>query len=176
MYCNYSPNSSRADLPPYKTQGLQESCTQSRWLVTMKRNPFFLLERTWDDNTKLPEKYKFQGTNTRNKAEVHIDSGTLGIEFFLEKTLPEFNQAGSRLGWGWSESFLEFKNVLGDGYCTTWLKVLTDHFPEPLKNKRRDKKENFYCAISIFICEILGDQKPCHQKYIYMQPGGDYPF
>ena len=50
-----------------------------------KKEPIFLLERTWDDSTKLPEKYKFQGTNTRNKAEVHIDSGTLGMEFFLAK-------------------------------------------------------------------------------------------
>jgi hypothetical protein len=149
-----------------------------------EKEPIFLLERTWDDNTKLPEKNKFQGTFTQNKAEVHIDSGTLGMEFFLERTLPEFNQAGTRLDWSWSESFLEFENILGDGYCTTWLKVLSDHFPEPLKKEpeatreleRHDKKENFYCAISIFICEILGDQKPCNQQYIYMLPGGDYPF
>jgi hypothetical protein len=52
------------------------------------KEPIFLLERTWDDDTKLPEKYKFQGTNTGNKAEVHIDSGTHGMEFFLERTLP----------------------------------------------------------------------------------------
>ncbi len=71
-----------------------------------KKEPIFLLERTWDNNTKLPEKYKFQGTNTRNKAEVHIDSGTLGMEFFLERTLPEFNQIGTRLNWSWSKSFL----------------------------------------------------------------------
>jgi hypothetical protein len=106
------------------------------------------------------------------------------MEFFLERTLPEFNQAGTRLDWSWSNSFSEFENVLGDGYRTTWLEVLTDHFPEPLENepeatrklKRRNKKENFYCTISIFICEILGDQKPCYRQYIYMQPGGDYPF
>jgi hypothetical protein len=107
----------------------------------------------------MPKKYKFQGTNIRNKAEVHIDSGTLGMEFFLERTLPDFNQAGTRLNWSWFESFLEFKNVLGDGYCTTWLKVLTNHFLGPLENKpkdtrelkHRDKKENFYRAISILI-------------------------
>jgi hypothetical protein len=66
-----------------------------------KKEPIFLLKRTWDDSTKLPEKekYKFQGTNTRNKAEVHIDSGVLGMEFFLKRTLPEFNQAGTWLGW-----------------------------------------------------------------------------
>ncbi len=64
-----------------------------------EKEPSFLLERPWDNNTKLPEKCKFQGTNTRNKAEVHIDRGTLGMEFFLERTLPEFNQAGTRLIW-----------------------------------------------------------------------------
>jgi hypothetical protein len=149
-----------------------------------EKEPIFLLERTWDDNTKLPEKYKFQGTNTQIKAEVHIDSGTLGMEFFLERTLPEFNQARTILDWSWSKSFLEFENVLGHGYCTTWLKVLLDHFPKPLKNKHKatcepkccDKKENFYCVISIFICEILRDQKPHDRQYIYMHPGGDYSF
>jgi hypothetical protein len=146
-----------------------------------EKESIFLLKRTWDDNTKLPEKYKFQGTNTRDKAEVHIDSGTLGMEFFLERTLQKFNQAVTRLNWSWSESFSEFENVLDDGYCTTWLEVLTDHFSKPLENKpeatselkRHDKKENFYCAISTFICEILGDQKPRDRQYIYMQPGGD---
>jgi hypothetical protein len=106
------------------------------------------------------------------------------MEFFLERTQQEFNQAGTRLNWGWSKSFSEFENVLGDGYHTTWLEVLTNHFPEPLENKPKatrelkhcDKKENIYCAISIFICEILGDQKPCDWQYIYMKPGGDYPF
>jgi hypothetical protein len=106
------------------------------------------------------------------------------MEFFLERTPPEFNQAGTRLNWSWSESFLEFENVLGDKYCTTWLELLTNHFLEPLENKPkatrelkcRDKKEHFYCAISNFICEVFGDQKPCDRQYIYMQPGGDYPF
>jgi hypothetical protein len=60
-----------------------------------EKEPIFLLEQTWDDNTMLPEK----GTNTRNKAEVHIDSGMLGMEFFLERNLPKFNQAGTRLNW-----------------------------------------------------------------------------
>jgi hypothetical protein len=128
-----------------------------------EKEPIFLLERTWDDNTKLPEKYKFQGTDTWNEAEAYINSVTLSMEFFLKRTLPEFNQAGTRLNWSWSGSFLEFENVLGDGYCTTWLEVLSDHFSELLKNepeatrelKRCNKKENFYCAISIFICKIL---------------------
>jgi hypothetical protein len=106
------------------------------------------------------------------------------MEFFLERTLPEFNQAGTRLDWSWSKSFLEFENILGNVYCTTWLEVFTDHFPKLLENKPkamrvlkcRNKKKNFYRAISIFIWKILGDQKPCNWQYIYMQPGGDYPF
>jgi hypothetical protein len=149
-----------------------------------KKELIFLLERTWDDNNKLPEKYKFQETNTQNKAKVHIDSGTLGMEFFLEQTLPEFNQAGTRLDWSWLESFLEFENVLGNGYCTNWPEVLSKHFPEPFENKPKatceskncDKEEHFYHAISLFICEILGDKKLCDRQYIYMQLGGDYPF
>ncbi len=60
-----------------------------------EKEPILLLERTWDDYTKLPKKYKFQGTTTWNKADIHIDNGTLSMEFFLERTLPEFNQAGT---------------------------------------------------------------------------------
>jgi hypothetical protein len=96
-----------------------------------EKEPIFLLERRWDDSTKLPEKYKFQGRNA--KAEVCINSGTLGMEFFLEKTLAQFNQAGTRLNWSWEETFLKFQNVLRDSYCTTWHEVLNEHFPEPLK-------------------------------------------
>ncbi len=72
--------------------------------------------------------------------EVHIDSGMLGMEFSLESTLPEFNQAGTRLNWSWSESFLEFENVFGDGYCTTWLEVLHKHFPQPLEGESKAAK------------------------------------
>jgi hypothetical protein len=67
-----------------------------------EKEPILLLERTWDDSTKLPEKYKFQGTDTWNKTEGRIDSGTLGMEFFLERTLPGFNQTRARLDWSWS--------------------------------------------------------------------------
>jgi hypothetical protein len=49
-----------------------------------KHEPIFSHERPWDDATKLPEKYKFSGTS--RKAEVHMDSGSLGMEVFYEKT------------------------------------------------------------------------------------------
>jgi hypothetical protein len=51
-----------------------------------EKEPIFLLEHRWDDTSKHPEKYKFQGRNA--KAEVCIDSGTLGMDFFLEKKSP----------------------------------------------------------------------------------------
>ena len=80
---------------------------------------------------KMSENYKFQGT--ADKAEVHISSGALGMEFFLEKTLPQFNQAGTCVDYTWSESFSKFEIVLADHYKMTWLEVLHDHFPKPLK-------------------------------------------
>ena len=145
-----------------------------------EKEPIFVLERAWDDKTKMPEKYKFQGT--AGKAEVHISSGALGMEFFLEKTLPQFNQAGTRLDWTWGESFSEFENVLADRYKTTWLEVLHDHFPEPLEaetivtapERNREVKSNFYLAIDLFIKKVLDNQKPRDLQYIYMAPGGDH--
>jgi len=136
-----------------------------------------VLERTWDDSTKLPEKYKFQGRKNGQKAEICIDSGTLGMEFFLDSTLPQFNQAGAKLDWGWPEMFLEFENFLGDSYRTTRLAVLAEHYPEPLdedSSSHRETKEDFDRAVGLFIKKTLDNDKPCDLQYIYMQPGGDY--
>ncbi len=43
--------------------------------------PHFVLEKTWDKKTLLPETYKLQSNDPRNKvkAEVHQDSGKFGI-------------------------------------------------------------------------------------------------
>jgi hypothetical protein len=59
-----------------------------------EKEPIFVLERTWDDSTKFPEKYKFQGRKNGQKA-VCIDSSTLGMELYFDGTLPQFNQAGA---------------------------------------------------------------------------------
>ena len=61
-----------------------------------KKPPIFELERTWDDTSKMPKKHKFQGAGLL-KAEVYVDSGTYGMEFFLVKTLPQFHEAGRKL-------------------------------------------------------------------------------
>ncbi len=130
------------------------------------------------DGTTVPNslrKYKFQGRNA--KAEVCIDSGTLRMEFSLKKTLAQFNQAGTRLNWSWEETFLEFQNILGDSYCTTWHEVLNEHFPKPLEEVSThlcNKKEDFEQPIELFIKKILDNRKPQDLQYIYMAPGDDY--
>ena len=50
-----------------------------------EKPPIFVLERAWEDTSKMPEKHKFSGDSGK-KAEVHIDSGLLGMDFFYEKT------------------------------------------------------------------------------------------
>ena len=142
-----------------------------------EKEHIFVLECTWDNSTKLLEKYKFQGRKNSQKAEVCIDSGTLGMEFFLDRTFPQFNQAGAKLDWSWPETFLEFENVLGDSYRTTWLEVLAEHYPEPLNKdspSHRETKEDFDRAVGLFIKKLLDNDKPRNLQYIYMQPGGNY--
>jgi hypothetical protein len=79
MQQNYSFISSRA--APNKNQ-------LAKMASNYKKEPLFLLKRTWEDSTKLPNKYKFQETVTWNKSEYHIDSGILGMDFFIEWRLP----------------------------------------------------------------------------------------
>jgi hypothetical protein len=73
---------------------------------------------------------------------------------------------------------LEFENIVGDSYRTTWHEVLNGHFPEPLEETTSayscDKKEDFKQAIELFNTKILNNKKPRDLQYIYMTPGGDY--
>ncbi len=51
--------------------------------------------KTWEDNDpNLSEVYKLQSNNTHNKSrvEIHKDNGKYGIEFTIDKTIPEFNK------------------------------------------------------------------------------------
>jgi hypothetical protein len=74
-----------------------------------EKEPVFFQERHWSDTTKLPDKFKFSGK--AGKAEVHIDSGSIGLEFYYEKTIPDFMHAGTILDWSWEETFSEFEGV-----------------------------------------------------------------
>ena len=124
-----------------------------------------MLECMWDNTSKLPKKYKFQGQHNKT-FELHINSGTYGIEFFLKKTLPQFNWAGACLNWSWLELFSEFENVLGDTWKTSWFEVLHDNFPEPLEGKaatpeaNHNVRKNFYHAIDLFIKKVLDEKNP----------------
>ncbi len=51
------------------------------------------------------------------------------MKFFLDRTLPQFNQAGAKLDWGWPEMFLEFENVLGDSLSLPTFLGTGDHAP-----------------------------------------------
>ncbi len=131
---------------------------QAKMASIFKKEPIFLLERTWDDKTRLPEKFKFSGT--ARKVEVHIDSGLLGMEFFYEKTFPDFMQAGTKLDWSWRETFSKFENVLAGGYKTAWRKVLNDHFSEQTASEASKDPNNqqngfdeagFHQAVKLFV-------------------------
>ena len=151
-----------------------------------EREPIFAYNRPWDDETKLPEKFKFSGTS--GKAEVHVDSGSLGMEFFYQKTLPDFIQAATKLNWSWAETFSEFENVLDSSYRTAWREVQKDHFSHfnlsledatgdemPVEPENRsDSEEGFYRAVKLFVCTILDSETPRDVQYVYLAPGGDH--
>ncbi len=65
--------------------------------------------KTWEDNDpNLSEVYKLQSNNTCNKSrvEIHNDNGKYGIEFTIDKTIPEFNKGAEKFNLNnWSDPF-----------------------------------------------------------------------
>ncbi len=60
-----------------------------------KRVPLYKVVKAWDDNgPNLSEVYKLQSNDSRNKSrlEIHKDNEKYGIEFAIDKTIPEFNK------------------------------------------------------------------------------------
>jgi hypothetical protein len=102
-----------------------------------KKEPIFSHKRLCDNTTKLPEKYKFSGR--AGKVEVHLDSGSLGMELFYEKTLPDYILAATKLDWDWYETFSQFENVLEGSYKTAWREVLRDTSPMRLPSLKKTK-------------------------------------
>jgi hypothetical protein len=91
--------------------------------------------KTWEDNDpNLSEVYKLQSNHTLNKSQVEIqkDNGKYGIEFTINKTIPEFNKGAEKCDLNWTDSFAEFKNVLQGHHRTAWKQVLHEHSPEPV--------------------------------------------
>jgi hypothetical protein len=136
----------------------------------------------WDEKTPLSETYNLQSNDTRNKvkAEVHQDSGQLGIEFTVNKTILDSNKGAKKIHLDWTHSFLEFENVLLRQYKTAWKQILHEFYPElvdavmvPAKQDR-SRKENSRHVIEFFIKKVLHEEKPRDRQYIYLAPGGDY--
>jgi hypothetical protein len=94
-----------------------------------------VVKEAWDNNDpNLSEVYKLQSKNLRNKScvDIHKDNGKYGIEFTINKTIPKFNKGAEKCELNWSDSFVEFKNVLQVHHRSAWKQVLHEHFPEPV--------------------------------------------
>ena len=65
-----------------------------------KKPPLFLLEKSFNEKNLPKGAYKMQNKDPRFdklKAEVHIDSGRLGVEFTVDKTIPDFNKGAEKI-------------------------------------------------------------------------------
>jgi hypothetical protein len=112
-----------------------------------------------------------------------MENGKYGIEFTIDKMIPEFNKGAEKCDLDWSDSFVEFQNVLQGHHKTAWKQVFHEHFPEPVDamvlvpaTHDRSSEENFHRAIQLLIQQTLNKKKPRDGQYIYMQPGGDHVF
>ncbi len=147
-----------------------------------EKPPYFVLEKTWDEKTRLPETYKLQSSYSQNKikAKVHQEIGKLGVEFTINKTIPEFEKGAKKVNLDYAHSFVEFKNVLQGQYKTAWKQVIHEHFPEPtnLENVPVEQdcssETNFHRGVELFITKVLHEKKLRDQQYIYMMPGGNH--
>ncbi len=66
---------------------------------TYKKMPLYKVVKTWEENIPyLSEVYTLQSNNTRNKSQVEIykDNSKYGIEFTIDKTIPEFNKGAEK--------------------------------------------------------------------------------
>ncbi len=75
-----------------------------------EKPPHFVLEKTRAEKTKLPETYKLQSNDSWNKinAEVHQDSGKLGVKLNINKTIPKFEKGTKKVNLDCAHFFVEF--------------------------------------------------------------------
>ena len=122
-----------------------------------EKPPLFKLQKTWNEKTILPEVYKLTSPNpcNKNKAKIHKDSGLNGIEFTVDKTIPDFNKWADKVELDYANAFIEFENVLEGTLNWAWKYVLKEYFPELiadstgvlLPESNRNSKESFQRAI-----------------------------
>ena len=76
-----------------------------------EKEPFNKRKKLWDSNTRLPEVYKLLSNDPTNKAkaEVHRDSRTLGLEFTVDLTIPDFERRAEEINLDWPQSSTELR-------------------------------------------------------------------
>ncbi len=76
---------------------------------TYKKVPLYKVGKTWEDkDPNLSKVFKLQSNNTCNISwvEIHKDNGKYGIEFTIDKTIPEFNKGAEKCNLNnWSDPF-----------------------------------------------------------------------
>ncbi len=156
----------------YQTNSRAASAMASSY----EKPPHFVLEKTWDKKTQLPKTYKLQSNDSRDKikAKVHQDSRKLGIEFRVDKKIPDFEKWAKKINLDFLHSFVEFENVLQGQYKTALKQVVQEHFPEPTDLENVPPKQHCHRAVELFIIKALHKPKPQDRQYIYMMPGGNY--
>ena len=123
--------------------------------------PLFNSQKTWNEKTILPKVYKLMSSNphNKNKAKIHKDSGLFGIEFTVDKMIPDFNKGADKVELDYANAFIKFENVLEGTLNLVWKYVLKEHFPEPiddsagvlLPESNRNYKDSFQSAIELFL-------------------------
>ncbi len=126
-----------------------------------ERVPLYKVVKAWDNNNpNLSECYKLQSNDLQNKShiEIHKDNGKYGIVFTIEKTIPQFSKVAEKCDLTWSDSFVEFENVLQGYHRTAWKQVLHGTFQSPsmqrcqcqLRRIATWKKTSIECFSSLF--------------------------
>jgi hypothetical protein len=128
--------------------------------------PLYKVVKACDNNyPNLSECYKLQSNSSHNKSHVKIrkENSKYGIEFTINKTIPKFTKGAEKCDLTWSDSFVEFKNVLQGQHRTAWKQVLHEHFLEPVDAmvpvpvaQDCNLEENFHQALQLFTRKSLG--------------------
>ena len=101
--------------------------------------------------------------------KIHKDSGLYGIEFTIDKTIPDFNKGADKVKLNYASAFIKFENVLKGVLNLAWKYVLKEHFPEQiddstgilLSESNGNSKESFQRVIELFL------QRSAHEKKLW---------
>jgi hypothetical protein len=106
-----------------------------------------------------------------------MDNGKYGIKFTTDETIPKFNKGTAKCYLTWSDSIVEFENVLQGQHRMAWKQVHHEHFLEPVDTMMPvplvqdcGMEKNFHRAVQIFIQLTPNEKMPRDRQYNYMQP------